>query len=68
MNAIKMHANTLSRPECFITELARVGVTINMSLYMLFDVAGPGGAVVTSLAALQRSLKLTECLLRYPEK
>ena len=48
----KMHAETLSRPERFLTKLTGVGQTINMSLCMFFDVGTSGGAVVTSLAVM----------------
>ena len=45
-----VHSQSVSRHESFITELAGVGRTINVSLYMFFHVSPITTRVITSLA------------------
>ena len=40
----------MSRPECFVTELTRVGQALNVQLYVFLHVTDLGAGVVTSLA------------------
>ena len=52
----------MSRPECFVTELTRVGQALNVQLDMFLHVTDLGAGVVTSLA-VEHSVSLLHQLL-----